>query len=236
MELLTAVGQNNVVANLLAPEGHFVVTEASVVTFLEDASIDSASDLAALDEDERKEVLKTVGMLFLVAQIKISVLRADRDSLNAASVNVLPPVLPWQLYGLRPRDFFAVVKLQRERYNACFGAAQTSKLVDEFHNLKRYITNCEMARTMAERFKKCTTVGGDIFGKAWSPFRARFRLLFNFCGALATVFPGTSTVESDFSTLQWEKNLHRTMLTDLSLEGILHCKQVFAIRKWKKSF
>lgn len=46
-----------------------------------------------------------------------------------------------------------------------------------------------------------------------------------FLGGLASVFPGTSTVESDFSVIGNEKNEYRTSLTDFSLEGILQCKQ-----------
>lgn len=73
--------------------------------------------------------------------------------------------------------------------------------------------------------------GGNVFQKAWSPFKSRFSALVDFLGGLATVFPGTATVESDFSVLQWEKNVHRTCLTDLSLEGILHCKQFSAVQR-----
>jgi hypothetical protein len=40
-----------------------------------------------------------------------------------------------------------------------------------------------------------------------------------------TIFPGTSTVESDFSVVKYEKNKNRMSLTDASLEGILHAKQ-----------
>ena len=39
------------------------------------------------------------------------------------------------------------------------------------------------------------------------------------------MFPGTATVESDFSLVQYEKNSFRSCLADISLEGILHCKQ-----------
>ena len=53
----------------------------------------------------------------------------------------------------------------------------------------------------------------------------RFEDLKEFCGGLATVFPSTATVESDFSIVNYEKNLYRTALMDLSLEGILHSKQ-----------
>lgn len=43
-------------------------------------------------------------------------------------------------------------------------------------------------------------------------------------GELATVFPGISTVESDFSVLQPEKCLLCSQLSDLSLEGISQTK------------
>ncbi len=50
-------------------------------------------------------------------------------------------------------------------------------------------------------------------------------MLREFSGGLATVFPNTASVESDFSVLKWEKDEYRQSLTDLSLEGILHSKQ-----------
>ena len=53
----------------------------------------------------------------------------------------------------------------------------------------------------------------------------RFKHLKLFCGGLATAFPGTSTVESDFSVVKWEKDDCRIALRDFSLEGILHAKQ-----------
>ena len=39
------------------------------------------------------------------------------------------------------------------------------------------------------------------------------------------VFPNTTTIESDFSILGWEKDEYRKSLTDLSLDGIIQCKQ-----------
>ena len=55
--------------------------------------------------------------------------------------------------------------------------------------------------------------------------QGRFEILRDFCGGIATVFANTVSVESDFSILGWEKDQYRLSLTDLSLEGILHCKQ-----------
>ena len=39
-------------------------------------------------------------------------------------------------------------------------------------------------------------------------------MLKDFCCGLATVFPGTATVELDFSTINYEKIDHRCGLTD----------------------
>jgi len=63
------------------------------------------------------------------------------------------------------------------------------------------------------------------FQQAWSIVEGQFDVIRNFCGGIATVFANTATVESDFSILGWEKDEYRMSLTDLSLEGIIQCKQ-----------
>jgi hypothetical protein len=68
----------------------------------------------------------------------------------------------------------------------------------------------------------CATTGFEV---AWQTLGTRFAKLRQFCGGLATVFPGTATVESDFSVLKWEHDEFRSTLTELSLECILQCKQ-----------
>ena len=67
------------------------------------------------------------------------------------------------------------------------------------------------------------------FEGRWGILGAQFQKLRRLCGGFASVFPGTSTVESDFSVIGWEKNEYRTGLTDFSLEGILQCKQYEAL-------
>ena len=50
---------------------------------------------------------------------------------------------------------------------------------------------------------------------------------------MTTTFPGTSTVESDFSVIGWEKDEYQTLFSDLSLEGILYLKQKQEIKSIK---
>lgn len=63
------------------------------------------------------------------------------------------------------------------------------------------------------------------FHEAWSALESRFPKLCTFAGGFASVYPGTTRVESDFSVISWEKDEYRLSLMDLSLEGIMHCKQ-----------
>ena len=63
------------------------------------------------------------------------------------------------------------------------------------------------------------------FKKAWQPYAKSYPLLCEFFGGLAAVFPSTPSVESDFSTMGYQKNTFRQSLYDVHLEGILHSKQ-----------
>ena len=58
-------------------------------------------------------------------------------------------------------------------------------------------------------------------------------MLVAYVGGMSTTFPGTSTVESYFSVIGWKKDEYRTMLSNLSLEGILHSKQKQEIQSIK---
>jgi hypothetical protein len=76
------------------------------------------------------------------------------------------------------------------------------------------------------------------FSAGWSSGGAgeRFPTLRQFCGDLASTFPNTATVESDFSVIGWEKDEFRKCLTDFSLEGIMHCKQFDRLKSLRSSF
>jgi hypothetical protein len=50
---------------------------------------------------------------------------------------------------------------------------------------------------------------------------------------LATVFPGTATVEADFSLLKMTSCKHSTNMTDFSLESKLHTKQFAELQRVK---
>lgn len=160
---------------------------------------------ASLEKEKRRSLLIKVKQVFISCLIQASAHPAERNCNNSASTNVLVPLLNSKFFSIRPRDFFEVVKAQHDRYKACFSSAQVMQLVKKFQNMKRYIVRCKKARSKSEQFKICSTVGEDVFGKAWSSIGAWLSLLFRLYGGLETVFRGISTVESDVLALQWEK-------------------------------
>ena len=52
-----------------------------------------------------------------------------------------------------------------------------------------------------------------------------YEALKEYCGSLACVMPGASSVESDFSLINWTIDPNLKSFTALSSEAILHCKQ-----------
>jgi len=69
------------------------------------------------------------------------------------------------------------------------------------------------------------------FDTVWAVVKGKFEILHNFCGGIAAVFANTVSVESDFSILGWERDEYRFSMMDLSLEGVLHCKQYKMLQK-----
>ena len=87
-----------------------------------------------------------------------------------------------------------------------------------------HIAYCEELglKSALDKYKEVPIKSFDI---VWAIVEGRFKILRDFYRGIAMIFPNTASVESDFSILDWEKDKYRLSITDLSLEGIMHCKQ-----------
>ncbi|CAK9867762.1 unnamed protein product [Sphagnum jensenii] len=63
----------------------------------------------------------------------------------------------------------------------------------------------------------------------WDDLKGGFKRLRMFCDGLANVFANTTSVESDFSILKWEKDDFRQSMMNLTLEGIFQAKQCHVV-------
>ncbi len=97
---------------------------------------------------------------------------------------------------------------------------------NEFEQLVRLISR-------DSNLKAALTKGSEDsdFGKTWWPLGNRFPYMLRFAASLASVMPGTTTVEADFATINYKKDDHRSALTSFSLEGILHSRQLEKLRQ-----
>jgi len=102
---------------------------------------------------------------------------------------------------------------------------------DDFVKLESwYKNNTNNVKTIVEEvIKKNKRI---TFKDSWShAIAANFPYLRIFAGMLATPYPTTAPVESDFSIMRCEKDEYRTNLSDLSLEAIMQCKFYSYLRK-----
>ena len=132
----------------------------------------------------------------------------------------IPPVMPHELIHLRGAAFTKIVIKHLQQLNSFWDASKIDLL--EFQH-KELCHEYQSQPLFAQALNACDY--NTTFEAGWQIVAGRFSVLRDFCGGIATAFPNTATVESDFSILEWEKDAYRMSLTDLSLEGILHCKQ-----------
>lgn len=148
--------------------------------------------------------------------------QAERNHLNQASGVEAPPVMPYELVCMRGSTFNSTVLNPRRDHLAKFTSEDEVYGVEVDHRelIKAYKTE-DSVRAIIDKQDHTTS-----FNDAWDSIAgARFRRLRRFCGGLATVFANSTSVESDFSILKWEKDDCRSDLLDLSLEGIFQSKQ-----------
>ena len=208
--------------------GRFQASYDNTSTFLDNLGPFVAGKLAALVPIARGLILNDVATLFLNAIDGIHDISALRNNNGEAIYDEIPAVLPGQLVALTSAQFGDLLTQQKERWLVTHPVVanpkslRLSRVEDEFTRMKF------LYRTDAA-FKARVDGTPDTAGfqEAWSisALGQSFDVLRVFVGGLASPYPTTGTVESDFSVLRWEKDDHRMALQDFTLEAILQCKE-----------
>ena len=113
---------------------------------------------------------------------------AERDSSNEAATE-MSPVRPHQLVMLRGREFGDILKVQTPRLRTTCSITEIDVIEQDFEELLS-------AYHRESSFKAVLDACGShtSFEEGWKLTQDRFCFLREFCGALATAFPCTSTV------------------------------------------
>jgi len=152
--------------------------------------------------------------------------RAQRDESNLPLHDDVPPVMPQVLATMRPGQFIeGVLNRYRNRLAKSWPDEDIEAVEEDQRSLVKLYKEDTAIRDALDKHRVDT-----MFNDAWDSV-PRFRMLRSFCGGIATVFPNTTSVESDFSILKWELDAFRTALMHMSLEGIMQSKQRALLRQ-----
>ena len=202
--------------------GRWAIDYARIMEFLESTGMHFRHLLRSLSDELHQKVILAVGELAIGIVEGIVNIQAERDNNNNADEDV-PVVLPHELVKISTSEYGNRVvdaHLAQLRYS------WSEHDIAEIENQHRAL--CKAYRdesALRSALDACEKVDNLSFETAWAIVDGRFDILRDFSGGIATVFANTASVESDFSILGWEKDVFRLSITDLSLEGILQCKQ-----------
>jgi hypothetical protein len=126
------------------------------------------------------------------------------------------------------KDVHSIVAEAATSTPTSFSEVEIERMDEQFRNLRLAVREESGLWDILENNRSDLS----IFENCWSPLIGRgYADLRNYCGGIASVMPGTASVESDFSIINWTKDPTSQRLTDFSLEAILHCKQFVRLRK-----
>jgi hypothetical protein len=210
--------------------GRYAVAIVSVQEFLRGLAtwVDSLIDESSITE--QKDLEQDVALVYVTACNRIDEISIYRDHNNnaCADPSSLPPVLPHELVKLSAANFIRKIRQHAFRLEHRFKAGQIEAIADEHKTLLHAYRS---EPTLKEGIDSLS--GRSSFQDGWSLLSSRLPNLMGYCGVVATLFPGTSTVESDFSILRWEKDCFRKGLSDFGLEGVLQAKQFLFIEQFE---
>ena len=218
------------------PPAEFVMRDglwvllSSIREHMEDQGSVARDVMESLDAGEQTTVLCEIAAYAIHLISGISRVKAERDNRNKAAPVDAPPVLPYELVKLRTGMFIReVLDPYRVRMQDVWSPADIM-LIEEDH--KELVSRYNREDAFKVRLDKHTHKTG--FNQAWSDIDdggQKFSRLRSFVGNLATAFPNTAPVESDYNILKWEKDEFRSSMSHLTIEGIFQAKQFELIKK-----
>jgi hypothetical protein len=197
-----------------------VITETTFVSDYYDAS------------DDRSRASALVSLAEIVNQFYFGIcsIHPQRDSNNGPVDRDRPRIFPKDLAKLSPRAFREEIFTRdfRERL-AQVWPERAVECVEEEHKMLFCAYSSPAFRAVLDSHTPKTP-----FNTAWDQCGADYIALRSFAAGFATVFPGSSTVEAEFSRVKFICNPRRASLSDYSLEGVLQAAQFESLTDFLK--
>ena len=209
----------------LSDSANYAVSFVSVRGFMGDLGFFVKDSLAAMDTGNCDTLLQLSVAAILGSVDGISAVVAEQNEDNEAYIDAAPSVLPHQLFRILPRDFSVYLQRHQEHLDYTFSTKEIENIGRQHNALCDLYRHQPDVKRSIDRFDK-----GAAYQDAWNGLHNTYPLLERFVGGLATIFPGTSTVERNVLVVKYKKIRNRMSLSDASLKGILHAKQYRRMR------
>jgi hypothetical protein len=210
--------------------GRYAVVLSSVREFLVGQASWVDTLLNEADESNQNDLQHDIAFVYVTACDWIDEISAYRDRNNNAMADPgsIPPVLPHELVELSAANFIRKIRQHAFRLEHCYSSTQIDLIADE-HKALIHAHRCEpVLKDDIDSFSSSSS-----FKDGWSLLGAQFMNLMEYCGVIAMLFLGTSTIESDFLIICWEKDLFHKRLSNFGLEGIMQVKQFLFIKQFQ---
>ena len=191
----------------------FSVSVSSISEFLMGVAYWVEDIVTDLKENFCQLLFRDLMVVYVTMCDKLKVIFVHWDSYNEAMQTELPPVLTHGLVKLCPSEFLRKVRDQRNHLDHLFLLPAHINVLGDEH--KELLTEYHIESTTWKFIEPCDWT--NSFSKTWRLIERHFPYLVKYIGGVVTILPGTSTAESDFSILRWEKNQFCKCLSDFAL-------------------
>jgi hypothetical protein len=201
------------------------VTFESFELFVRNLGSRAEGRFDAFDDSAQRDLFTSIGMFAVSIVQGIIDIQAERNSCNEPANKEAPPIMPSDLVRVQPVVFFRDV-LQPRNVHLIRANWDEDAIyeIEQHRDLVKVYKYEPPVKTILDQHDHKTK-----FNDVWEALGIPFATLRTFCGGLATLFPNSTSIESDFSVLKWEKDPYRDNLLDLSLEGVFQSKQFEAL-------
>jgi hypothetical protein len=221
---------NEIDPTMIIQRDGWIITKDAVVMHIRDQGSWARDLYNKLSNIEKQQTLQEISIFSLSIVVDGLQIQAECDSNNNARELEVPPVMPADFVKMHPSVFISeVVDQYCGHLTKHWNADLIDKVENEHHELcVVYARELDVKAALDKHDEK------TFFNEAWDCLKGCFMQLRQLCSGLATTFPNTTSVESDFSIVKWEKNDSHSSLTSLSLAGIMHTKQFEQIKMIKR--
>jgi hypothetical protein len=206
-------------------KGSFAVLLPDVSDLINGLGCSVSAMFNGLPKEESDGICCAYGTLLVDLADCVCNVSSEHNSDNLAVATSFPPILPKEFAIMMPSSFVQVVIRFRSRLEKAFGECYIDALETGYRSLRDRYLRDPLLKDMRDSMKD--TIG---YHDAWVSLQSQFPKLCEFSSGLATIYRGTTRVESNFSIVGWERVKYCSVLMNFSLEGIIDAKQFKALQ------